>query len=186
MKLPEGYQTVITDKLLSGGQKQRIALARALVRNPKLLVLDEATSALDAESEAQVQEALDLTMQQRDRSVLVIAHRLSTVRNADTTIVMSKGSVIEQGNHEELLRLKGTYWQLVMRQAYGLNPEDDLTKIPMKLPTPDNPPLQWTSRTVDEETSAVHPEETPKTLNLSCTVVEETLAVHPEENLKTL
>lgn len=93
MTLPQAYETVVTDKLLSGGQKQRIALARALVRKPKLLILDEATSALDADSEAQVQQALDAAMRSRERTVIVIAHRLSTVRNADVTVVMDRGQV---------------------------------------------------------------------------------------------
>ena len=89
----QGYDTVVTDRLLSGGQRQRIALARALVRRPRLLILDEATRALDAESEAQVQAALDAAMAARDRAVVVIAHRLSTVRNADEIVVMDKGKV---------------------------------------------------------------------------------------------
>jgi len=122
MALPNGYQTMVTDKLLSGGQKQRIALARALIRNPKLLILDEATSALDAESEAQVQVALDKAMQDKGRTVVVIAHRLSTVRNADVIYVMDRGKVTEVGDHSELLGLKGIYWQLVVRQQYGIDP----------------------------------------------------------------
>ncbi|KAK9812558.1 hypothetical protein WJX73_008602 [Symbiochloris irregularis] len=114
--LPEGFDTKVTDKLLSGGQRQRIALARALVRQPKLLVLDEATSALDAESEAAVAAALDTAMRTSGRSVLVIAHRLSTVRNADWIVVMQKGQVEEEGTHEDLVLGNGIYSQLVNRQ----------------------------------------------------------------------
>ncbi|EFJ46713.1 hypothetical protein VOLCADRAFT_62228, partial [Volvox carteri f. nagariensis] len=121
MALPEGYSTLVTDKLLSGGQKQRLALARALVRKPKLLVLDEFSSALDAESEAQVHVALDRAMSARDRTVVVIAHRLSTVRHADCIIVMDKGKVYEMGGHHELLARRGIYWQLVCRQQYGID-----------------------------------------------------------------
>lgn len=117
--LPHGFDTVVTDRLLSGGQKQRIALARALVRRPKFLILDEATSALDAESEAQVQGALDAAMAARDRTVIVIAHRLSTVRNADVTVVMDKGSVAEIGTHDSLVQQGGLYHNLVARQQYG-------------------------------------------------------------------
>jgi len=116
-QLPKGYDTVVTDKLLSGGQKQRVALARALVRNPRLLILDEATSALDAESEAQVQGALDAAMAERKRTVVVIAHRLSTVRNADLTIVIDKGTIKETGTHAELMAAKGIYYSLVAKQA---------------------------------------------------------------------
>uniref|UniRef100_A0A383WIB2 Uncharacterized protein n=1 Tax=Tetradesmus obliquus TaxID=3088 RepID=A0A383WIB2_TETOB len=127
-QLPEGYNTPVTDKLLSGGQRQRIALARALVRKPTLLILDEATSALDAESEALVQQALDRAMQPADgshaRTVLVIAHRLSTVRNAHNIVVLDKGKVAEQGNHAELLEQRGIYWGLVRRQQKGLGPAD--------------------------------------------------------------
>ncbi|GIL74248.1 hypothetical protein Vretimale_1943 [Volvox reticuliferus] len=124
MALPEGYNTSVTDKLLSGGQKQRLALARALVRKPKLLVLDEFSSALDAESEAQVHVALDRAMSARDRTVVVIAHRLSTVRHADCIIVMDKGKVYEMGSHHGLLARRGIYWQLVCRQQYGIDPSN--------------------------------------------------------------
>ncbi|KAG2441527.1 hypothetical protein HXX76_003149 [Chlamydomonas incerta] len=122
MSLPQGYDTQVTDKLLSGGQKQRLALARALIRKPKLLVLDEFSSALDAESEAQVHVALDRAMAARDRTVVVIAHRLSTVRHADCIVVMDKGKVHEMGSHHELLSRRGIYWQLVCRQQYGIDP----------------------------------------------------------------
>ena len=103
---------------LSGGQKQRIAIARAILKDPKILVLDEATSALDTESEKLVQEALDRLME--GRTTLVIAHRLSTIRDADRVVVMEHGEVIEQGTHEQLMaRLDGRYRALVERQFEG-------------------------------------------------------------------
>ena len=99
---------------LSGGQKQRLAIARALVRDPAILVLDEAPSALDAASERVVQAALDKLLAQRKRTTLVIAHRLSTIRNADKIAVLSQGAVVEQGTHEQLMeRADGVYRGLV-------------------------------------------------------------------------
>jgi ATP-binding cassette subfamily B protein len=103
---------------LSGGQKQRVAIARAVLKDPRLLVLDEATSALDAESEHLVKEALDRLM--RGRTTLVIAHRLSTVRDADRVVVLEQGKVVESGRHDELVAAGGLYRKLVERQVEGL------------------------------------------------------------------
>ncbi|KAL0014770.1 hypothetical protein SO802_001839 [Lithocarpus litseifolius] len=115
-KFPEKYKTVVGERglRLSGGQKQRVAIARALLMNPRVLLLDEATSALDAESEYLVQDAMDSLM--RGRTVLVIAHRLSTVQSADTVAVISDGQIAESGTHDELLSQDGIYTALVRRQ----------------------------------------------------------------------
>jgi subfamily B ATP-binding cassette protein MsbA len=112
MEKPEGYDSLIGDRgiQLSGGQRQRLAIARAMVKNPELLIFDEATSALDNESEKVVQEAIDHAMEHR--SALVIAHRLSTVKNADRIIVMEKGRIVETGTHAELLDRNGAYRKL--------------------------------------------------------------------------
>jgi len=109
---PDGYRTLIGDRgiQLSGGQRQRLAIARAMVKNPELLIFDEATSALDNESEKVVQEAIDHAMEHR--SSLVIAHRLSTVKNADNIIVMERGRVVESGTHAKLLAMNGAYKSL--------------------------------------------------------------------------
>lgn len=118
-KFPEKYQTHVGERgvRLSGGQKQRIAIARALLMNPKVLLLDEATSALDAESEYLVQDAMDRLM--NGRTVLVIAHRLSTVKSANIVAVISDGQVVERGTHDELLSKDGIYTALVRRQLQG-------------------------------------------------------------------
>ena len=120
---PEGYAAQVGDKgvQLSGGQKQRIAIARALVREPAVLVLDEATSALDAESERVVQRALDELLCGGMRTTIVIAHRLSTIRHADKIAVLSAGRVVEEGGHEALVaRQGGVYRALVEAQQHEI------------------------------------------------------------------
>jgi ABC-type multidrug transport system fused ATPase/permease subunit len=117
MRLPGGYDTVIGDRgfKLSGGERQRLAIARALLRDPQILILDEATSALDNQSEAQVQEAL--TRVARDRTVIMIAHRLSSVVWADKIVVLDRGRVAETGSHAALIERRGLYWQLYGRET---------------------------------------------------------------------
>ncbi|MEI6865954.1 ABC transporter ATP-binding protein [Flavicella sp.] len=116
MEFPEQYNSPVGDGggMLSGGQKQRISIARAVMKNPPIMILDEATSALDTESEQLVQEAIENMMQ--NRTSLVIAHRLSTIQNADLIVVMKKGLIVEQGTHEQLMTLKGAYNNLVTLQ----------------------------------------------------------------------
>ncbi|MDU1694107.1 MAG: ATP-binding cassette domain-containing protein, partial [Bradyrhizobium sp.] len=118
LELPHGYDTVLEERgaNLSGGQRQRIAIARALVSNPRILIFDEATSALDYESERIIQSKMRAICQ--GRTVLVVAHRLSTVRNADRIIVMERGRLAEAGTHDALMTHDGLYANLV-RQAVG-------------------------------------------------------------------
>ena len=115
-QLPEGLDTVVGDRghRLSGGEKQRIALARLLLKGPRVVVLDEATAHLDSESEAAVQRALDTALE--GRTSVVIAHRLSTVRRADQILVIESGAVAERGTHDELLARGGTYAELYRTQ----------------------------------------------------------------------
>ncbi|XP_004395960.1 PREDICTED: ATP-binding cassette sub-family B member 9 isoform X2 [Odobenus rosmarus divergens] len=125
MELQDGYNTETGEKgaQLSGGQKQRVAMARALVRNPPVLILDEATSALDAESEYLIQQAIHGNLQKH--TVLIIAHRLSTVERAHLIVVLDKGRVVQQGTHQQLLAQGGLYAKLVQRQMLGLEPASD-------------------------------------------------------------
>jgi len=119
LSMENGYDTEIGERggKLSGGQKQRLSIARALLKNPEILILDEATSALDSQSEKAVQEALETLM--ANRTSLVIAHRLSTVMHADKIIVMDKGKVVEMGNHKELIAQQGLYFNLIQLQELG-------------------------------------------------------------------
>ncbi|HEY8196984.1 MAG TPA: ABC transporter ATP-binding protein [Gemmatimonadales bacterium] len=121
-ELPQGYDTMLGERgtRLSGGQRQRIAIARALLRDPPILILDEATSALDTESERLVQQAIERLM--RERTVLVIAHRLATVRDADEIVVLDAGRIVQRGSHEELLRTGGLYRRLHDLQFRGEEP----------------------------------------------------------------
>ena len=117
--LPEKYQTNIGDdgNKLSGGQKQRISIARAVLKNPPIMILDEATSALDTESERFVQDALDKMME--NRTSIVIAHRLSTIQKADHIVVMERGNIVEEGTHDELITNNNVYKKLVELQNFG-------------------------------------------------------------------
>ncbi|MBO7627358.1 MAG: ATP-binding cassette domain-containing protein, partial [Paludibacteraceae bacterium] len=116
MQLDNGYQTNIGDHggRLSGGQRQRLSIARAILKNPSILILDEATSALDTESEKLVQAALEELM--KNRTTIVIAHRLSTIKKADMICVLEKGEIVEKGTHEELIQKGGLYNKLYSMQ----------------------------------------------------------------------
>jgi ATP-binding cassette subfamily B protein len=112
LRLPQGYDSLVGERGqgLSGGERQRISIARALLINPQILILDEATSSVDTETEQEIQRALDNLV--RGRTTIAIAHRLSTLRQADRLVVLEKGQVVEQGQHDELLSRQGAYWRL--------------------------------------------------------------------------
>ena len=116
-EMPEGNDTVVGERgsTLSGGQRQRIAIARALITNPKIIIFDEATSALDYESEKIIMENLDKIKQ--NRTMFIIAHRLSTVKNCDLIIALDKGHIIESGTHDELINKRGYYYNLYTQQG---------------------------------------------------------------------
>ena len=120
LAFPDGYKTLVGEKgvTLSGGQKQRVAIARTLLKNPRILILDDSTSSVDTETEAEIRGALDGLM--KDRTTFIIAHRIQSVMNADLILVMDKGAVIQKGRHEELVTLDGMY-----RQIYNIQTRID-------------------------------------------------------------
>ncbi|KAK9687675.1 hypothetical protein K7432_014694 [Basidiobolus ranarum] len=145
MLLPEQYNTHVGERgfLLSGGQKQRIAIARAIVKDPRILLLDEATSALDTQSEGIVQQALDRASS--GRTTIVIAHRLSTIRNADQIIVMEHGNIIEQGTHKSLIEAQGAYYKLVELQKISKKSDE-----PRATPPPEDTDIN-AMKSIDSE-----------------------------------
>lgn len=132
--MPNGLDTIVGERgvKLSGGQKQRVAVARALIRKAKIILLDEATSALDAESEYQVQKALDILMKNGNQTIIVIAHRLSTIKDADVIVVMQKGTIMESGTHTELVNKNGFYKKLIERQLVDQVDEEPNEQIETK------------------------------------------------------
>uniref|UniRef100_G3VAK0 ATP binding cassette subfamily B member 1 n=1 Tax=Sarcophilus harrisii TaxID=9305 RepID=G3VAK0_SARHA len=164
MKLPYKFDTLVGERgaQLSGGQKQRIAIARALVRNPKILLLDEATSALDTESEAVVQVALDKARE--GRTTIVIAHRLSTVRNADVIAGFEDGVIVEQGNHDELMKQEGVYFKLVTMQTTGnqIESEGDSDELKNEINTSEPATKGFESRSLRRRSSRSSDENVPQ------------------------
>uniref|UniRef100_A0AC34Q744 ABC transmembrane type-1 domain-containing protein n=1 Tax=Panagrolaimus sp. JU765 TaxID=591449 RepID=A0AC34Q744_9BILA len=155
VKLENGYDTKIGDGgiRLSGGQKQRLAIARALIRKPRILLLDEATSALDTESERVVQDALDQASS--GRTTITVAHRLSTVKNADKIIVFESGRIIEQGTHEQLFsNLNGFYRQLVLSQQINADVEEEFDTIEHEIQQASSPRTRIS--TLSSETPVSH------------------------------
>ena len=120
---PHGFKTLVGERgnKLSGGQRQRIAIARALMRDIKILILDEATSALDSKNEKELQDSIEKIIKIKKITTIIIAHRLSTVKNADVIIFIDKGKIIEKGTHEELLNKNGEYKKLVENQLIKKN-----------------------------------------------------------------
>ena len=120
-EFPDGVETIVGERgaRISGGQKQRLAIARALIRDPRILILDEATSALDSQSELLIQKALSNLM--RDRTTFVVAHRLSTIMRADEILVLDQGNLVERGTHPDLIAKNGVYHRLFSAQASFIN-----------------------------------------------------------------
>jgi ATP-binding cassette subfamily B (MDR/TAP) protein 1 len=168
LQLPNGYNTSVGQRggVLSGGQKQRIAIARSVVSEPKILLLDEATSALDPHAEGIVQQALDSVS--RNRTTIVIAHKLATIRNADNIVVMSSGKILEQGTHDSLVAQHGAYALLVEAQSLSTPQADD-----EKSETPDSgsikeeaEPMNALSRHATAETFQLKPPRDPEDYEL--------------------
>ena len=157
-KFPEGYDRIVGEKgsSMSGGQRQRIAIARAIIQNPVILITDEATSALDAGSEKKVQEALDKVM--KNCTSVVVAHRLTTVRNANITYVFDAGEIKEVGTHDELIAKRGYYYDLVRRQ---LTEEDKHVKPTDNQPPPSSTESSGTSDKSDHSDTAPKREGSP-------------------------
>jgi ABC-type multidrug transport system fused ATPase/permease subunit len=136
---PNGYQTVVGERgvNLSGGQRQRVSIARALMRKPKILIFDEATSALDSNSEHVVQQSIEELASSSSMTIIVVAHRLSTVINCDRLYVMKEGKIVEIGSHRELIKQKGYYYTLIQKQLHGSEIEDkeNSTESPLMSPS---------------------------------------------------
>ena len=126
LRLAHGYDSLVGERgqALSGGERQRISIARALLIDPKILILDEATSSVDTTTEKEIQKALDNLV--RGRTTIAIAHRLSTLREANRLVVLDRGSVVEVGNHDDLMALEGHYYRLYQAQARNVDTEDEL------------------------------------------------------------
>jgi len=131
LRLPHGYDSLVGERgqSLSGGERQRISIARALLIDPRVLILDEATSSVDTTTEKEIQKALDNLV--HGRTTIAIAHRLSTLRQANRLVVLDKGKIVEVGNHDELMALEGHYYRLYMAQARNVDAEQDLTLVPV-------------------------------------------------------